>query len=118
MGLVLTSTLHEHRDSPSWSYTGFNAFRTRLSFEAGINLRQMDGFGGSVPWAIDDAIVPLLNHSDCDGVLTPAECAMVAPRLRELISRWGEDDYDRQTGEQLADMMAECAAGGVDLEFC
>ena len=37
---------------------------------------------------IDDPIVPFLRHSDCEGILTPEECAQIAPRLKELIADW------------------------------
>lgn len=40
----------------------------------------MDGFGGDVSFdTISDPIKPLLDHSDCEGELTPEECAGTAP---------------------------------------
>lgn len=98
-----------------WGYIGFNFFRTKLAAEAGIALHCMDGFAADmlgrtyakvrisgedengnmgpigfqpvIKWsAVNDDIVPLLNHSDCDGELSPEECLKVAPRLRELVS--------------------------------
>ena len=56
---------------------------------------------------IDDAIVPLLNHSDCDGKLTIRECRKVAPRLRTLVEAWADDDYDKKMALRLADGMDE-----------
>lgn len=111
--------LDESCNAPSWSYGGFGEFRRRLAAEIGINLHEMKGFlGGWRPWKMRDPIVPLLNHSDCDGVLTPAECAQVAPRLRELVAEWEDDNYDRDMALKLADAMDACVADGVDLEFC
>ena len=63
-------------------------------------------------------IKPLLNHSDCDGVLTPDECRQVAPALRRLVAEWPEDDYDRIHFQLLADGMDEASRKEEDLEFC
>jgi hypothetical protein len=65
-----------------------------------------------------DGIWPLLNHSDCDGDLTVEEMKIVEPRLREIVMRWPEDDYDRTQGLLLADGMRECIANGEEMEFC
>jgi len=93
---------------PRWSYSGFSFFRTLLADEVGISLSSMQGFGGDGSWLeVDDDLVPLLNHSDCDGSLSPEDCARVAPRLRELVSRW-EGGYDRDMGLRLAEIMELC----------
>lgn len=151
-----------------WSYSGFNDFRRRLAKEIGIdNLQDMEGFGNNEwihhlwenpekaeklrqedlarprrAWSeINDAIVPFLHHSDCDGELTAEECRQIAPRLRELVSRWGDsntinvnpefrekypqypatmvlDDYDKTNGLALAAGMEKAAELGVSLDFC
>ena len=102
-----------------WSYGGFNRFRKKLAEKIGINLDDMAGFvEAGKSWAgIDDGIVPLLNHSDCDGELTPDECKQVAPRLRELVSDFPSDDYDKQKAALLADDMEKLAAQGKPLIF-
>jgi len=66
---------------------------------------------------ITDNIEPLLNHSDCDGILSPEECKRVAPRLRELIKDWLDDDYDKVKALKLADGMEEAVNMGEDFEF-
>ena len=106
--------------TPSWSYSGFNLFRERLAQSVGIQLREMEGFGeAQISWDIlADEIKPLLMHSDCDGTMSPEECRAVAPRLRELIAPWPADDYDRQHGALLSDMMEFCAESNTDLLFC
>ena len=105
----------------NWSYLGFHNFRTRLAGEAGIKLDQMDGFASGEPFVswntIDDDIRPLLNHSDCEGELTPEGCAKVAPRLRELVSNWPDDDYDKINALRLAEGMDEAVKSGENLEF-
>lgn len=89
-----------------WSYSGFNHFREHLAREIGMDLSSMQGFDGDIPFSnFTDDILPLLNHSDCDGDLSPQECAKIAPRLRDLIQKWPDDDYDKQRGMMLAEGM-------------
>ena len=73
----------------------------------------------AIPWKnIKDDIKPLLDHSDCDGVLTPDECAKVAPRLRELVYGWADVDQDRIKALLLADGMEAAVSENVNFEFC
>lgn len=109
-----------------WSYSGFNLFRERLAAEINVPLRRMRGFGnflsgppGDLPWdQVRDDIVPLLNHSDCDGELSPEECARAAPRIRTLVASWEEPDFDKDRASALADAMDECVRRNVPLVFC
>lgn len=119
---------------PQWSYGGFDRFRTRLAASEGFVLDEMQGFSngryfedgyvaGTRLWdEVTTALKPLLNHSDCDGELSPEECAQVAPRLRQIVEGWDPDDarfdYDRRSGLALADCMEACAQAGEKLEFC
>lgn len=83
-----------------------------------MNLYAMVGCGGETAWdKVADPIKPLLNHSDCEGHLTPEECAAVAPRLRELVDGW-EGDFDKYRALELARGMEAAAAAGELLEFC
>lgn len=106
-----------HGDA-QWSYHGFGNFRKRLANEIGIDLMRMDGFmDNGIPWdKIIDPIVPLLNHSDCEGYLSAEECASVAPRLRELVSAWDED-HDKNRALDLANGMDEAAREKESLLF-
>jgi hypothetical protein len=86
-----------------WSYGGFHIFRTKLAAEIGIVLDDMKGFNGQTSWeGLTDDIIPLLNHSDCDGGLPPDECRKIAPRLRELVSKW-PDEFDKNQALELAE---------------
>jgi len=110
-----------YAERPHWSYSGFMRFRERLGNMIGIELKQMVGFGptATVSWdTVNDPITLLLNHSDCDGVLTPAECKIVAPRLRELLSTLDSTDYDVEHGTLLAQAMEDCAEHNFTLQFC
>jgi hypothetical protein len=106
-----------------WSYGGFNRFRFRIAQSVGIDLGEMQGFGGSKPWTgIKDAIVPFLNHSDCDGTLGPKNCEKIAKRLREIVSTWKIDpqtgsDYDKRQAMELIKGMKKAAKLGQKLEF-
>lgn len=132
-----------HYDSPAghhcpqWAYSGFNRFRARLAASEGFDLDEMQGFSkgdwdldgdhrvfGTRPWdEITTPIKPLLNHSDCDGELTPEECAQVAPRLREVAEAWPSegvamaDSFDYRGALTLAECMEFCAASGNTLMF-
>jgi hypothetical protein len=113
-----------------WAYSGFNRFRRALAEHEGIDLDAMEGFRpyNDPTWVgkswdgVETALKPLLDHSDCDGEITPEDCATVAPRLREVIDAiWPADgvrSYDRQSGLALAEGMEAAAAAGEPLEFC
>lgn len=103
-----------------WSYSGFMRFRERLAKAEGFDLQTMAGFtAGGEPWSgVTTDLAPLLNHSDCDGELSPQECKQVAPRLKEIIGGWDLDDYDRRSGIELVAAMEYCAGNGESLEFC
>jgi hypothetical protein len=114
-----------NRSEAHWSYGGFHNFRTRLAACIGINLDTMRGFeplgataANTGRWEdYHDDILPLLYHSDCEGDLTPAECKVIAPRLRELVKDWPEGDYDKRQALLLADGMDICSKKRVKLIF-
>jgi len=90
-----------------WGYAGFNRFREKLAKEIGIDLRKMDGYWeGGTSWnKVKDDIKYLLDHSDCDGHISPKRCARVAIRILELIKDWPWD-YDKENAISLAGGMA------------
>lgn len=51
----------------------------------------MFGFGGNLRWEDlmtgDRRLVPLLHHSDCDGEISPEDCAAIADALEELLPK-------------------------------
>lgn len=96
-----------------WSYGNFHNFRRKLASQIGINLDLMDGFymdehfcrKEGISWSgVDDPIKILLNHSDCDGFLTPRECRKVYPRLLDIVKNWDDDD-DKMMAINLANGM-------------
>jgi hypothetical protein len=78
----------------------------------------MEGFSGERPWSdvVNDDLIPLLNHSDCDGELSPDECSKIAPRLRAVVAPWPED-YDKINALKLADGMEWCVDNQQPLIF-
>ena len=106
-----------------WSYSGFHRFRVRVARLAGIDLDTMETYSGESPWSgVNDALKPLLHHSDCEGELSPDECATVAPRLAELIARMDgagdtDESYDASQGTILVAMMLHCASQRTPLVF-
>lgn len=115
------------KSNAQWSYRGFNLFREKLGNQIGIKLFEMAGFkyaegsvlgAPGVSWdGLTDDIVPLLNHSDCDGELTAEECAKVGPRLLQMVADW-PDGHDKENAIELANDMIAIAANGESLEFC
>lgn len=101
-----------------WSYSGFHRFRERLATAIGFELDGMAGFGGTQSWdSVNDPIKDLLDHSDCDGDLSPEQCKIIAPRLREMVMAWPDDDYDKQSALALADGMDAAAEADEPLVF-
>lgn len=118
-----------------WGYGGFMRFRKHLAREIGVNLDSMAGYAGwgwqesreaqqnAISWStVEDPIVPLLDHSDCDGDLSVEECRTIVPRLRELVDGWSEDpelneSFDKRQALLLADSMDQCGREGQRLEF-
>jgi hypothetical protein len=99
-----------------WSYSGFHEFRIRLANAAGMVLFSTHG------QEVTDPIEHLLNHSDCEGDLSPKQCRECAPRLRELLEKFNKEDwaegYDYDSGIALAEGMEFCAENNETLIFC
>jgi hypothetical protein len=78
MGL---DTTHDAWHGP---YSSFNRFRHKLADQIGIRLDDYKGYSDAGTKDLDSIphpIMPLLNHSDCDGELTPEQCKSIADGL-------------------------------------
>jgi hypothetical protein len=109
----------------SWSYYGFSLFRKWLADIEGFTLPEMVGFGGKRPWnSVTTTLTPLLNHSDDDGDLAPAQCAAMLPRLEAIVGerlRVADDPVlQRRIDDtrRLIDVMKYCVDKAVPLDFC
>ncbi|MFF4867493.1 hypothetical protein ACFY3J_38820 [Streptomyces sp. NPDC001231] len=108
----------------SWSYTGFNMFREWLAHAEGFALAEMNGFGGDHTWSsISTTLVPLFDHPDDDGSLTPAQCAAMLPRLEAIIDQLQHEVSDPvlqrrvDDARQLVTVMKYCLDKDVELIF-
>ncbi len=72
-------------------YSLFHKFRTEVCKAAGLGtLSDYYGFGGKAIFQADDPLSLFLNHSDCEGELTAADCGKIADRLKDLLPLMGE----------------------------
>ena len=84
-------TTHNCWDGPC---TLFNDFRYALGRQIGINLSDYEGYrgGGMKPLeSIEHDLMPLFNHSDCDGVLTVKESAQIAKGLDSVLNNFNDE---------------------------
>ena len=78
-------------------YSSFNRFRHWLAEKIGINLKEYYGYGGNQNKklsSIEHKIMPLLNHSDCEGELTPAECKQIAEGIDEILNALSKKEIE------------------------
>ncbi len=82
------------------SYSSFNRFRFSLAKQIGLDLSDYIGYGDKGTKyleSIEHDIMPLLNHSDCDGKLTVKEARRIAKGLQNIIDNFNdkiEADYN------------------------
>ncbi|MFA6917022.1 MAG: hypothetical protein WC222_11535 [Parachlamydiales bacterium] len=92
------------------SYGYFNDFRTWLASKININLDDCIGFGGSKIelQTIDHKIIPLLDHSDCDGELTPEECKTIALGIQEILDSFVPEEKEKDFIEVVKQFQQGC----------
>jgi hypothetical protein len=92
MGL---DTSHDAWHGP---YSSFNRFRYWLAEKIGINLDDYIGYGKESAvkelTSIDHKLMPLFNHSDCEGELTPAECKQIAEGIDEILKGISKEEVE------------------------
>lgn len=67
-------------------YSSFNRFRHDLANQIGIKLEEYAGYGGEKDLeSIEHGIMPLLNHSDCDGSLSVEESKSIEEGLSLIL---------------------------------
>lgn len=81
------------------AYSTFNRFRYSLAEQIGINLDDYHGYSGENPTKqldeIEHDLMPLFNHSDCDGRLTIKECKRIVSGLNDVLENFDESkDFD------------------------
>lgn len=77
------------------AYSSFNRFRYWLAEKIGVDLNEYIGYsenGTKYLSSIDHDIMPLLNHSDCEGILTVQECILVSSGIEKILSSISEEE--------------------------
>ena len=90
--------LHTSHNAWQGPYSSFNEFRKWLAQKININLEDYIGYGNDNATkdlsSIDHKIMPLLNHSDCEGILTPDECKQIAEGLDEILNNISKEEVE------------------------
>lgn len=79
------------------AYSSFNEFRYELGRRIGINLDDYKGYHGNGTkelTSIAHPLMPLFNHSDCDGELSVEECKQIVSGLNGVIEAAVPEDKD------------------------
>ncbi|MDG1949479.1 MAG: hypothetical protein P8J32_01495 [bacterium] len=110
------------------AYSSFGAFRKELAEQIGITLSDYQGFGGNLLFdGLKHGIISLLDHSDCDGELSPEECTSVAQGLQQVIDGFteckllqkdkGTAEYFIERCERFRDGCLKAIAANETVEF-
>lgn len=81
-------------------YSSFNRFRYSLGKQIGIDLDEYIGYssrGTKDLASIEHDLMPLFNHSDCDGELTVSESKRIVIGLNSVLENFNDEieaDYD------------------------
>lgn len=74
-------------------YSSFMEFRIRIAAAIGESLSDFKGFGGNRPFTeIKRGVWWLLEHSDCDGHITPECCKLIADDLKQILPALSDTD--------------------------
>lgn len=82
------------------AYSSFNRFRYSLGKQIGINLDDYIGYGDKGTknlTEIEHDLMPLFNHSDCDGYLSLDESEKIANGLNQVLDNFNDKldmDFD------------------------
>lgn len=91
--------LDTSHDAWHGGYGSFNIWREEIAKLSGIpKLSEMEGFGGNIVWDIEHPLYALLNHSDCDGELTPDECKKTAEGLQIVYDKMDDAQFGGHIG--------------------
>lgn len=91
------------------TYSSFNKFRTEMAKLIGMDLQKMEGFGGNIPFnQFKDDLTILLDHSDCDGEISPEDRKKLSIRLDELIAGMPHDSTPFSNIELAKQFSAGC----------
>ncbi|WP_298067418.1 hypothetical protein [uncultured Acinetobacter sp.] len=75
------------------SYGSFNRFRYSLAAQIGVNLDEYIGYGDNGfknLTSINHDLMPLFDHSDCDGDLSVEDCKRIANGLNSVLENFND----------------------------
>lgn len=101
-------------------YSRFNSFRTELAKAIGVNLMEMEGFGGIVKFTSneEEPLNILLNHSDCDGKISHKETLPLADRMREIVVQGlVAEGWVKERMVQFINGLKDAHKAGEDVDF-
>lgn len=130
------------------AYSAFTRWRNQLAVSAGYELMhptpqeisegalpsskypaiewsgiEEKNFAGEWHRTPPDPLIVLIAHSDCDGVIHPAQAGPLANRLEELLPKLPEGDGGghigdwREKTQRFVDGLREAVRAGEDVEF-
>lgn len=114
MGLAFS-----HGDA-HWAYSGFMRFRSRLAESLGYSETLHDMYNNGTYYCMEnEAIWPLINHSDCDGVLSVEEMMQIIPQLQALINKWNtaRDEFHQHQGQLFINGMQHAISANEPMIF-
>lgn len=102
--------LDTSHDAWHGAYSSFNRFRTNIAKAIGFNINEFEGYGGSLKFdnIQQPGIRSLINHSDCEGYLSPETCGQLAVELQELLDIEVKNDINSEFADHLKQFIAGC----------
>ncbi len=106
----------------SWAYSGFMSFREKLveTIIVPCDLREMYKSGKHFILK-EHPIFDFINHSDCDGFLSPEQLKVIVPALEEILEKWDITDvfisHDYNNGKELIKGMKAAIEANENLKF-
>lgn len=100
------------------SYGSFDKMRYWLASQINIDLDEYYGYGPGEKKieSIQHEIMPLLNHSDCDGQLSPDECKKIASGIKKILDEVPYDDSPYSNYQMSLRFMHGCLAASKKIE--
>ena len=96
----------------SGAYSSFNIFRYLLGYQIGINLDDYVGYGKTGVkdlTKIEHELMPLFNHSDCDGILSVEESKQIVIGFNRVLENFNEKiESDEDFKEKIIQFRDGC----------
>ena len=92
-------------------YSSFNRFRKSLAQQIGIDLNEYIGYGNEGIkdlTSINHDLMPLFNHSDCDGRLSINESKQIAKGLDSILLNLNNEIVDCDFKESIIKFRNGC----------